>query len=262
MAMALSNDQNMCTGIFMKTKMCKFKKLGICNRGAACTYAHTQRELQPLPDLFRTKMCFIMSKSGKCKDPRCPYAHTKQELRQVNYENEKQRFESGMSMQVDEEMALPVGPYFQPAKFYCVPVMGVPWMPGQLNWDAASQSTMSGDASPFPLSPSSNTDSGSNFGSSSPKMHPAGEDTSCSISQASVEESDDNSERQAELCFESGVSRRASEPFGWVRNRGDLPNMNLIVKNTFLQFDTPIFDNTVTTCVRRCSSCPDFSVTH
>lgn len=75
------------TGLFQKTKMCKFKRLNLCSRGDACTYAHNETELKPLPNLYKTKMCFEMSKNKECKNPTCPYAHTKTELRNIAYKN-------------------------------------------------------------------------------------------------------------------------------------------------------------------------------
>jgi hypothetical protein len=67
--------------------MCKFKRLNLCTRGESCTYAHNQSELQPLPNLYKTKMCFEMSKNKACTNPSCPYAHTKIELRTIAYKN-------------------------------------------------------------------------------------------------------------------------------------------------------------------------------
>jgi len=44
-------------------------------------FAHSAAELQPLPDLSRTKLCKILLSTGKCQDPHCTYAHNKEELR-------------------------------------------------------------------------------------------------------------------------------------------------------------------------------------
>lgn len=41
---------------FQKTKMCKFHLLGVCTRGAQCSWAHSQDELKNLPDFYRTKL--------------------------------------------------------------------------------------------------------------------------------------------------------------------------------------------------------------
>jgi len=75
------------SGLFGKTKMCKFKRLNLCTRGDNCTYAHNENELKPLPNLYKTKMCFEMTKNKHCQNPTCPYAHTKTELRNIAYKN-------------------------------------------------------------------------------------------------------------------------------------------------------------------------------
>jgi len=70
--------------IFVKTKMCKFNLLGACTKGAACMFAHAANELNPVPDLFRTKICRMLINTGTCDDPECKYAHNKEELRTCN----------------------------------------------------------------------------------------------------------------------------------------------------------------------------------
>lgn len=65
----------------MKTKMCKFFILGKCTRGSDCQFAHDHVEMQPLPDLFRTKLCKQLFSVGRCDDAACRYAHQKDELR-------------------------------------------------------------------------------------------------------------------------------------------------------------------------------------
>ncbi|CAJ1376188.1 unnamed protein product [Effrenium voratum] len=67
--------------IFSKTKMCKFKLIGVCIKGSSCMFAHTQDELKPTPDLFRTKICKTLINTGACQNPQCRYAHNKEELR-------------------------------------------------------------------------------------------------------------------------------------------------------------------------------------
>lgn len=62
----------------------------MCTRGKGCTYAHGPEELQPLPNLYKTKMCFELSKNKKCHNPSCQYAHTKSELRNIAYENHQE----------------------------------------------------------------------------------------------------------------------------------------------------------------------------
>jgi hypothetical protein len=61
--------------------MCKFNILGQCNRGKGCVFAHSPAELQPMPDLSKTKLCKTLLSTGKCQDPHCTYAHNKEELR-------------------------------------------------------------------------------------------------------------------------------------------------------------------------------------
>jgi len=59
----------------------------MCTRGENCTYAHNQSELEALPNLYKTKMCFEMLKNKQCMNPLCAYAHTKTELRTIAYKN-------------------------------------------------------------------------------------------------------------------------------------------------------------------------------
>mmetsp|Transcript_104714 Transcript_104714/g.165285 ORF Transcript_104714/g.165285 Transcript_104714/m.165285 type:complete len:437 (-) Transcript_104714:59-1369(-) len=67
---------------FRKTKQCKFFQSGTCKRGDNCNYAHTENILQPLPDLYRTRLCVTFDRSGQCKDgDRCKYAHGAAQLR-------------------------------------------------------------------------------------------------------------------------------------------------------------------------------------
>jgi len=69
--------------IFRKTKMCMFFQQGNCQRGAACAFAHGDVELNPLPDLSKTKLCPNMNKAGKCpRGDECMFAHSEAELRQ------------------------------------------------------------------------------------------------------------------------------------------------------------------------------------
>jgi len=63
------------TSVLHKTQLCKFNAIGECNRGGKCGFAHTAAELQPVPDLSRTKMCPVLSKAGTCDDSSCCYAH-------------------------------------------------------------------------------------------------------------------------------------------------------------------------------------------
>lgn len=247
------NDAAICTGLFQKTKLCKFKKLGICNRGEACTYAHSLRELQPTPDLYRTKMCAVLSKTGKCKDPKCPYAHSRQELRNMSFDNNQDLTNLNQDAHRQElrNVSFDNSPDFanqNQEKGYCsvfVPVVSLPmpWM-GQYNWETASQSTVSGDEAPF-HSPLSTTDSES-FIFSRQTTGNGGEDASCTISQASNEEAD---------------TWGANSNLRSIENHGDDVHVTwtLTMKNTFLTA-VEQDDITTTTCLRRCSSSPVLSI--
>ncbi|CAE8626351.1 unnamed protein product [Polarella glacialis] len=63
-----------------KTKMCVFNKKNKCAMGASCPFAHTKQELQPSPDLAKTKLCYNFFRR-KCQDARCKFAHGYSELR-------------------------------------------------------------------------------------------------------------------------------------------------------------------------------------
>jgi len=67
--------------IFVKTKMCRFHLLGICSKGASCPFAHESTEMNPLPDLSKTKLCKTLINTGVCEDVDCTYAHNREELR-------------------------------------------------------------------------------------------------------------------------------------------------------------------------------------
>lgn len=50
-------------------------------KGESCGFAHGQEDLQPLPDMGRTKLCLAMIKGGTCRNPLCNFAHGRHELR-------------------------------------------------------------------------------------------------------------------------------------------------------------------------------------
>merc|ERR1719161_1404479 len=62
---------------FSKTEMCKFNLLGICNKGSACAFAHSDVELKNRPDLSRTRLCRVFLQTGQCNDKNCTFAHSK-----------------------------------------------------------------------------------------------------------------------------------------------------------------------------------------
>jgi len=70
-------------GQFRKTKLCVFHKKNKCMLATSCPFAHTKEELQPAPDLAKTKLCFNFFRR-RCNDSRCKYAHGYQELRATN----------------------------------------------------------------------------------------------------------------------------------------------------------------------------------
>lgn len=67
---------------FRKTKFCSFLRKGRCGRGEACSYAHSEAELERLPDFSKTTIC-QQWKDGKCPYAmdKCRFAHGKQDLR-------------------------------------------------------------------------------------------------------------------------------------------------------------------------------------
>jgi len=65
---------------FHKTKMCSFAKKSKCALGSSCPFAHNKDELQAVPDLAKTKLCYNFFRR-KCNDSHCKFAHGYQELR-------------------------------------------------------------------------------------------------------------------------------------------------------------------------------------
>lgn len=67
---------------FARTTLCKFYSKGVCKRGAGCKFAHGAEQLQALPDLYRTELCFDYLRSGTCRAASdCRFAHSPTELR-------------------------------------------------------------------------------------------------------------------------------------------------------------------------------------
>lgn len=69
-----------CRGRYRKTKLCVFNRKGRCAMGPECPFAHAPEELEELPDLAYTKLCYHFFR-GKCVDSLCKYAHGSKELR-------------------------------------------------------------------------------------------------------------------------------------------------------------------------------------
>ncbi|KAL8450362.1 hypothetical protein Emag_003208 [Eimeria magna] len=67
--------------LLINTQLCaRHVAKGTCNK-KDCTFAHSEDELRPLPDLRKTKWCRLVFHSLPCNDGNCPYAHTVNELR-------------------------------------------------------------------------------------------------------------------------------------------------------------------------------------
>lgn len=65
------------TNAFLKTKMCP--RLDTCTLGKNCSFAHSDKELRPLPQFKKTAICYNYRR-GKCFDPQCRFAHGEQEM--------------------------------------------------------------------------------------------------------------------------------------------------------------------------------------
>mmetsp|Transcript_25573 Transcript_25573/g.64941 ORF Transcript_25573/g.64941 Transcript_25573/m.64941 type:complete len:147 (-) Transcript_25573:341-781(-) len=67
---------------FRKTYLCKFiSKYSHCNLGAECKFAHSQGELNAVPDLAKTSLCFGFRRGSCDKGVNCKFAHGLSELR-------------------------------------------------------------------------------------------------------------------------------------------------------------------------------------
>jgi len=62
-----------------KTKMCVYNLQGKCTLGENCLFAHSPKELQDGPDLYKTQLCVAFAQGG-CNNPDCTYAHGSQDL--------------------------------------------------------------------------------------------------------------------------------------------------------------------------------------
>eukprot|EP01053_Blabericola_migrator_P000266 Blabericola_migrator_1__265@NODE_106_length_14174_cov_318_190118_g94_i0_p6_GENE_NODE_106_length_14174_cov_318_190118_g94_i0NODE_106_length_14174_cov_318_190118_g94_i0_p6_ORF_typecomplete_len347_score54_88zfCCCH/PF00642_24/1_3e06zfCCCH/PF00642_24/2_3e07zfCCCH_3/PF15663_5/3e07Torus/PF16131_5/0_00052Torus/PF16131_5/0_05zf_CCCH_4/PF18345_1/0_0071zf_CCCH_4/PF18345_1/0_0053zfCCCH_4/PF18044_1/0_88zfCCCH_4/PF18044_1/0_025zfCCCH_2/PF14608_6/5_1zfCCCH_2/PF14608_6/2_9Gal11_ABD1/PF18535_1/0_14_NODE_106_leng len=66
----------------LKTKLCRWMSQGRCEKGAECSFAHSESELRECPDLTKTRMCASFEQRGTCgAGDKCRFAHTEDELR-------------------------------------------------------------------------------------------------------------------------------------------------------------------------------------
>lgn len=65
------------TNAFLKTKMCP--RLENCSLGKNCSFAHSEKELRPLPEFKKTAICYNFRR-GKCFDPGCKFAHGEEDM--------------------------------------------------------------------------------------------------------------------------------------------------------------------------------------
>lgn len=68
---------------FNRTRLCTFYARGHCFHGESCKYAHTNDQLQSVPDLRKTRLCFSYFR-GECQKTNCCFAHGYHELRSTN----------------------------------------------------------------------------------------------------------------------------------------------------------------------------------
>jgi hypothetical protein len=67
--------------VFRRTKRCKYFDRGCCKKGEACLFAHSA-EVQPRPNLYRTRLCLAFERFGNCTaGDSCKYAHGPEQLR-------------------------------------------------------------------------------------------------------------------------------------------------------------------------------------
>jgi len=68
-------------GQFLQTKTCKFWQRGRCKRGKTCTYAHSEKAVNEMPNLTKTSLCREFMSTGSCANAECFFAHGMHELR-------------------------------------------------------------------------------------------------------------------------------------------------------------------------------------
>jgi len=153
-------------GQFRKTKMCAFNRKNRCELGASCPFAHTLEELQPMPDLAKTKLCYNFFRR-RCSDSKCKFAHGSAELRSV-----WMPYSPGVWLPPMEEAELEWDPLQE----------AMPMPPFQSPEDAETQMALLGDAQLIMQEAAS---SESSIGTEQLR---AGTGTSCGTARASARE--------------------------------------------------------------------------
>ncbi|KAF8819529.1 putative zinc finger protein [Cardiosporidium cionae] len=65
---------------FIKTKLCPYLQNSTCASGNSCSFAHSETELRPSPNLRCTKLCDSAKRGETCTAVDCAYAHSPEEL--------------------------------------------------------------------------------------------------------------------------------------------------------------------------------------
>jgi hypothetical protein len=80
--------------------MCYYFMHGLCNKKRSrCSFAHSEQEMRPLPDLFCTKLCPKTLEGEPCWDLDCKFAHSEEELR-----NEEAKLEEAKRENTKEQI--------------------------------------------------------------------------------------------------------------------------------------------------------------
>eukprot|EP00929_Paragymnodinium_shiwhaense_P013194 TRINITY_DN121057_c0_g1_i1.p1 TRINITY_DN121057_c0_g1~~TRINITY_DN121057_c0_g1_i1.p1 ORF type:complete len:306 (+),score=29.02 TRINITY_DN121057_c0_g1_i1:208-1125(+) len=65
-----------------RTRMCKYFRDGLCQRGEECSFAHSPEDLRKPPNMQRTRLCKHWKATGTCASgANCAYAHGVDNLR-------------------------------------------------------------------------------------------------------------------------------------------------------------------------------------
>eukprot|EP00931_Biecheleriopsis_adriatica_P033936 TRINITY_DN19661_c0_g2_i1.p1 TRINITY_DN19661_c0_g2~~TRINITY_DN19661_c0_g2_i1.p1 ORF type:complete len:309 (+),score=68.58 TRINITY_DN19661_c0_g2_i1:90-929(+) len=67
---------------FQRTKLCRFHSIGACEKGSACNFAHSVKDMQELPNFSKTRLCTAFMATGTCDEgPDCKFAHGHEDIR-------------------------------------------------------------------------------------------------------------------------------------------------------------------------------------